>query len=514
MRAKANAEPALEDKNHDDLPEGWAAATIDDAGHWLTGGTPSRRVNEYFNGSIPWVKSGDLNDGLVTNTAEKITKVALQNSAARLLPAGTLSIALYGATIGKLGLLDIQAATNQACANCIVDANLVDRWYLFYYLLHERQALIDAGQGGAQPNLTNQIVRNWPFILAPLHEQHRIVAKVEELLENVNASRERLAKVPKILKAFRQSVLAAACSGRLTEDWRDGHTEIEPSSKLLDRILQKRKHLSGRQPCEPDGTSSLDLPDEWAVKSMDALTSRITSGSRDWKKYYRDDGPGTFIMAQNIRPLFFDSSYRLAVAPPQDDRDRARSLVRRGDILVTIVGANTGDVCRIVFPIKEHYVCQSVALMRPVDLETAPWLELWLNSPSHGQAQYKTWIYGEGRPHLSFDNLKATAAALPPLEEQHEIVRRVEILFKLGHKIEKRVAAATKRADKLTQAILAKAFRGELVLTEAELARQEGRDYEPASVLLERIKAKRNRAASASKNGAGRQRRGPNAGKN
>jgi type I restriction enzyme S subunit len=104
---------------------------------------------------------------------------------------------------------------------------------------------------------------------------------------------------------------------------------------------------------------------------------------------------------------------------------------------------------------------------------------------------------------------------LPPIEEQHEIVRRVEALFKLADKIEKRVEAATKRADKLTPAILAKAFRGELVPTEAELARQEGRDYEPASALLKRIKAEREKfaATSASTNGAAPKRRNPKPGR-
>jgi type I restriction enzyme S subunit len=112
---------------------------------------------------------------------------------------------------------------------------------------------------------------------------------------------------------------------------------------------------------------------------------------------------------------------------------------------------------------------------------------------------------------LSTKKIAMLPAPIPPLEEQCEIVRRVEILFKLADKIEKRVEAATKRADKLTRAILARAFRGDLVPTEAELARQEGRDYESASALLERIKAEREKAAMSPKNGAGRSRRSPGA---
>lgn len=102
--------------------------------------------------------------------------------------------------------------------------------------------------------------------------------------------------------------------------------------------------------------------------------------------------------------------------------------------------------------------------------ETAAFLELFLNSNAHGLRQYRSWIYGEGRPHLSFDHLRQTAVGVPPLAEQREIVRRVDVLFKFADQIEHRFKSAKAQIDKLTQSILAKAFRGELVPTEAELA--------------------------------------------
>ena len=122
------------------------------------------------------------------------------------------------------------------------------------------------------------------------------------------------------------------------------------------------------------------------------------------------------------------------------------------------------------------------------------------------RSKYDRYVYGGGRPHLSFDHLRMTAVLLPPLAEQHEIVRRVDALFALADKIEARLAAATSRVEKITQAILAKAFRGELVPTEAELARAEGRDDEPASVLLERIRAAREATAFAPPKGPRRRR--------
>ena len=354
------------------------------------------------------------------------------------------------------------------------------------------------------PRVSFSALAEMDLPLPPLAEQKRIVAKVEELLARVNAARERLARVPAILKRFRQSILAAACSGRLTADWRDGHPSVMAAPGLLERLRAMRQRAltngrggeqagvgtrAGRPTNRPNPDFQAEMPESWTIASMDDLTTHITSGSRDWKQYYRDNAPGTFIMAQNVRPLRFDRSYRLAVDPPSNDRDRKRSQARKGDILVTIVGANTGDVCRIAEPVDQHYVCQSVALMRPVLPETSPFIELYLNSPNHGRLQYEDWIYGEGRPHLSFDHLRATAIALQSIEEQAEIVRQVQGLFRLADAIERRMMAGMARTEKLTQAILAKAFRGELVPTEADLARAERRSYEPASALLAGIRA-------------------------
>jgi type I restriction enzyme S subunit len=340
--------------------------------------------------------------------------------------------------------------------------------------------------------------------LPPLAEQRRIVAAIERVSCRVNAARVRLGRVPSTLKRFRQAVLAAACSGRLTADWRQQRSPKESAEKMRSRLLERRRArlaVSGIRRCEPvaaDADYLENIPEGWAVFSMEELTTIVTSGSRDWSKYY-GRGTGTFLMAQNVRPGMLDLSFRQPVDPPEADRDRKRSQVEVGDLLVTIVGANTGDVCHVDRALPQHYVCQSVALMRTIEAAFGPYLNLYLNSPRHGRAQYDRYIYGEGRPHLSFDHLKMTAICLPPLAEQREIVRRVNAMFALADRIESRLSAARQRVDTMTQAVLAKAFRGELVPTEAELALREGRDYEPASALLDRIRAERAAATPAAR---------------
>ncbi|MCT7966441.1 restriction endonuclease subunit S [Laspinema sp. D1] len=152
--------------------------------HWVrleeicqttSGGTPSRSIASYYDGTIPWVKSGELNDCLIYDTEEKITEQAIKNSSAKIFKPETLLIALYGATIGKLGILKISAATNQAvCA--IFNTKYVDRDYLYFYLLTRRKNLIELSSGGAQPNISQEIIRRLKIPLPPLEEQKRIVA--------------------------------------------------------------------------------------------------------------------------------------------------------------------------------------------------------------------------------------------------------------------------------------------------------------------------------------------------
>ena len=141
-----------------ELPDGWELASVDDFARTATGGTPSRKRDDYYGGTIPWVKSGDLNDGFITSVSECITAEGLRNSNAKMFPKGAVCIALYGATVGKLGILDIDATTNQAVCGIFADDG-VDRKYVFHALRNERANLIGKAQGGAQPNISNGIVK-------------------------------------------------------------------------------------------------------------------------------------------------------------------------------------------------------------------------------------------------------------------------------------------------------------------------------------------------------------------
>ena len=170
-----------DDEKPFDIPESWKWVRIGNCGSWGSGATPSRTNSEYYGGTIPWLKTGDLNDGTITEIPEYITELALEKTSVRLNPIGSVLMAMYGATIGKLGILGIESTTNQACCACIPYEGVYNK-FLFYFLMASRTAFIKLGEGGAQPNISKEKIVNALIPLPPRAEQKRIVEKLEQLL--------------------------------------------------------------------------------------------------------------------------------------------------------------------------------------------------------------------------------------------------------------------------------------------------------------------------------------------
>ena len=196
------------------IPEGWRWAKLGEVCKTATGGTPSRNVESFYEGDIPWVKSGELNDSRVSETKETITRLGVDRSNAKIFPEGTLLIALYGATVGKLGILGINAATNQAvCA--IFPSNSIDRDYLFCFLLYRRKDLIDASFGGAQPNISQSIVRSLNIPIPPLPEQKRTAAILKDQMAAVEKARTAAEEELTTINALPAALLRRAFNGEI-----------------------------------------------------------------------------------------------------------------------------------------------------------------------------------------------------------------------------------------------------------------------------------------------------------
>ncbi len=170
-----------DDEKPFDIPESWEWVRLGELGEWCSGATPSRQHPEYFGGKIPWLKTGDLNDGYIKDVPEFITEEGFQHSSTKINPVGSVLIAMYGATIGKLGILQVPATTNQACCACELFQGIYNK-YLFYFLLANRNFFIRKGMGGAQPNISKAKIIATTIPLPPLAEQHRMVARLEDLL--------------------------------------------------------------------------------------------------------------------------------------------------------------------------------------------------------------------------------------------------------------------------------------------------------------------------------------------
>ena len=164
-----------------DIPTNWKWVRVNDIGSWSSGATPSRSNPSYYtNGTIPWIKTGELNDGVIVDAEEYITDTAFKESSVRLNPIGSVLIAMYGATIGKVAILDIEATTNQACCACIPIE--IDNKYLFYFLKNNKRNFLAASHGGAQPNISKDIITKSLMPLPPVKEQKRIVERLDALL--------------------------------------------------------------------------------------------------------------------------------------------------------------------------------------------------------------------------------------------------------------------------------------------------------------------------------------------
>jgi type I restriction enzyme S subunit len=169
---------------HQERRHGWNRVPLARIGSWGSGGTPtSSRKDYYQNGIIPWAVIGDLNNGIMTSTEERITEKALLESSAKLVPIGAVLIAMYGASIGKTALAGIECCTNQAIAHCIVDTKLVSKEYFFIVAKSLKRHLIQQGKGAAQPNISQSVLKHLIIDLPPLDEQGLIVERVKSLMQ-------------------------------------------------------------------------------------------------------------------------------------------------------------------------------------------------------------------------------------------------------------------------------------------------------------------------------------------
>lgn len=179
------------------IPEDWEVVTISKIAETSSGGTPSRSINRYYNGNIRWITTSELKDSRIYDSIEHITEEAVQNSSAKMFPKGTVLMAMYGATIGKLGILEVCSTTNQAC--CAIICRDIKNIYLFYYLFFIRKEIILQGCGAGQPNISQNIVKNINIGLPKEIEQKKIASALTSI-DNLLLSLDKLIEKKRLIK--------------------------------------------------------------------------------------------------------------------------------------------------------------------------------------------------------------------------------------------------------------------------------------------------------------------------
>ncbi len=204
-------------------PANGTPTTLGAVAKWSSGGTPKTGVSEFYGGSIPWAVIGDLTEGLVVDTAQSITEEGLAGSSAKVVDPGTVMLAMYGASIGRTGIAGRPLATNQAIACAKVDEQIVRQKYLLRFLQGQKAAFVRAGQGGAQPNISQTIIKAWPIAVPPVEDQDRLVEVAEDHLARLGVAMAAATQAERLAVGTRRSLMHAAFTGRLTTTWREMH---------------------------------------------------------------------------------------------------------------------------------------------------------------------------------------------------------------------------------------------------------------------------------------------------
>jgi type I restriction enzyme S subunit len=462
--------------------EGWESTRLGDIAEVVGGGTPRASDEENFSeDGRPWVTPADLsgfNDIYIAKGRRSLSEKGLKSCSATMLPKGAVLMSSR-APIGYLAVAANPISTNQGFKSFICKEGIQPE-YVYFWLKYITPLLEEMGSGSTFAEISGSRAREIPVLVAPTREQKRIVERVEALLGRVNAARERLDKVPAILKRFRQSVLAAACSGRLTEDWRERQGGLPSANDLLGR--------SSTEGLAADLDDNLpDLPESWAWGRIHEI-AEVRGGIQ--KQPIREPKRNSFpyLRVANVLRGKLDLTEMLRMELFDGELEKYR--LQRDDLLIVEGNGSLSEIGRSAIWTGEIENCvhqNHIIRVRPREC-LSRYLNAFWNSPLGIERISAVAVTTSGLYSLSTKKVAYMPVPLAPLDEQREIVRRVGALLRLADAIEQRIHLGAVRTNKLTQAILAKAFRGELVPTEAEVARREGREYEPARAMLERMK--------------------------
>lgn len=500
-------------------PPGWQWSSLGEVARLESGHTPSREHPEYWDGGIPWIGIKDArthHGGVISDTFQTVTQAGIDNSAARVLPAGTVCLSRT-ASVGYVVVMGREMSTSQDFVNWVCGPNIEPR-FLQQLFIAENESLFRFGKGSTHTTIYFPEVKAFHVCLPPVNEQRRIVTKLEVLQARSRRAREALDAVPPLLEKLRQSILAAAFRGDLTKDWRTKHKNVAPASGLLKRIRVERKKkwedaelakikAKGKLPTDdnwkakykepaPVDTSELpELPEGWCWAGLSEIAS-LQLGQRRAPEYEHET-QYPYLRAANItwRGLDLSDVKTMGVAAPESVS------LEPGDVVLSEASGSPTEVGKPALWNGEIPGCCFQATVLRVRSLTASVLGRWLylaflRNASLGD--FAAMAPGIGILHLTAERMRAWPVPLAPLDEQSVVADRVELALRRAYATEDLMSSLAKAHVAVDQSVLAKAFRGELIP-------QDPGD-EPAETML--AQAEGANGAATSGNGATAAKRG------
>lgn len=465
-----------EDEKQFELPHRWEWVRLGMIGEWGAGATPTRSNSKYFGGDIPWFKSGELTADYISQSEETVTELALKECSLRANSVGDVLIAMYGATIGKTSILSVPATTNQAVCACTPFNGIANR-YLLLLLKALKPNFIGQGAGGAQPNISREKIIATTTALPPLAEQHRIVAKVDELmalcdqleqqqthslaahqtlvetlldtLTRTGSQQEFSAAWARIASHFdtlftteasiaqlKQTILQLAVMGKLVPQ--------DPNDEPAKRFLKRKKELL-------DEDIPFKIPDSWAWARVEEIAQTRLGKMLDKAK----NKGAPFRYLRNINVRWFDFDLSDVKEMRFEDSEREGFSLRRDDVLIC-EGGYPGRAA--VWDEREDNIYFQKAIHR-VRFENGVNPNYFVNvlRESADSGRLNSYFTGAGIQHLTGKGLMSFLVPLPPLSEQYRIVAKVDELMALCDTLKARIKDAQTTQLHLADAIVEQA---------------------------------------------------------
>ena len=405
-----------------EIPQGWEWCRMGCIGDWGAGATPAKGNSEYYGGNILWLRTGELNNGVVYDTEIKITKKALQECSLRLNKVGDVLIAMYGATIGKVAIAGNEMTSNQACCACTPLG--VFNYYLFYYLMGSQTNFIKKGEGGAQPNISREKLISHLIPIPPLNEQYRIVEQIQRILpliERFSASHNAQDRLnAEINEKLKKSILQEAILGKLAPQIQtEGTTEelLAEIRKEKERLVKegklKKSALTDSTIFKGDDNKyyeqinnqiaqiecDYDFPGNWAIARLSTICTLVDGEKKDGQricldaKYLRGKSTGDYLQKGRF--------------------------VQKGDNIILVDGENSGEVFTVPC---DGYMGST---FKQLWVSSVMYLPYVLNFILFYKELLRKSKRGAAIPHLNKEIFYSLIIGIPPYQEQVRIVNKI-----------------------------------------------------------------------------------------